>query len=157
MGQDNQITVLNLTVEIKTCTRRIEALPSGDGWRRWRWRLQWAAVRVFNIMAGAAAHVPPRGSRYSPPLLTHRRRFIFYYFHNSYFTITTEKAFRTVSLWNHFHDPRGRSSAPAYRVPARTTYWAVFIYIITLRFVIHFIKCFTEIARRGVEMTLIII
>lgn len=39
-GQDNQITVLNLIVEIKTRTRRIEALSSGGAWRRWRWRLQ---------------------------------------------------------------------------------------------------------------------
>lgn len=74
-------------------------------------------LKIFNIMAGAEAHVPPRASRYSPPLPTHRRRFIFYYFHNSYFTITTEKAFRTVSLWNHFLDPRGaqRSGLPGSR------------------------------------------
>lgn len=67
------------------------------------------------------------------------KRFIFYYFHNSHFTITTGKAFRTVSLWNHFCGLRGADQ----RGPLSACY--------IIRFVIHFIKRFTRIAAVGSE------
>lgn len=78
----------NLMAEIKTVACRINRLSWSDG------LLFCSAVKLFNVL------VPTGRARGSlPPEAL--QRFIFYYFHNSHFTITTGKAFRTVSLWNH--------------------------------------------------------